>query len=316
MISMNRFLRCVVIVLIAAVTVWFGLSYGPAPGVRADIYTDLASAYRSAPGLASGAHAERAGTTLLNGNRIYYRVSTSARPMHEVLDEYQEMFTPKQFQLFPHDRLPDMAAVIKVAPQLPFLEFLMNQKRIVREETGQWGMVSFLDMGEEANRDWHAVFKRKLEKFARSGRLGDLGVAKTVMAVPSAAGGLTTVISYWTDPDFNMRDLSDLGTGDHPGRDVADFPRIQPTRRLLTFEQADEKFPFMMVMYETTLSPDMALGAYDAESSRLGWHTRRQNDPQRGGEVLFLNRGAAEAQILVRTESGKTLVLVDHRILN
>jgi hypothetical protein len=314
---MDRMIRIVVITALAGATLWFGLSYGPAPGVRADIYMDLVSSYRSVPDLTDSRVVQRTGVTLLNGNKIYYRVSTSEKNMHQVLDEYQEAFTPKHFKLFARDRLPNLLEAAKVAPELPFFEFLMNQKRIVREESSQWGLVSFLDMGPEANQDWHAVFKRKLTSFAHTGRLGDLGIAKTVLAAPSPTGGPTTVIAYWTDPEFNVRDLQDQGEGDRPGKDVENFPRIQPTRRVLTFEQVDERLPFLMVMYETSLSSEQALSAYQSECVRMGWSARRQERAEGAdGEILYLDRGSREVQLFARREGQKTLVLVNQRNRN
>jgi hypothetical protein len=314
---MDRLIRIIIIAVILGSALWFGLSYGPTPGVRADIYMDLASFYRSVPNLGDKGATERAGVTLLNSNRIYYSMSQSRKPMHEILDDYQNALTPKTFQLFARDRMPNLQEVVKVAPELPFLEFLINQKRVVREESQQWGMVSFLDMGPEANRDWHVVFRRKLEAFSKSGRLGDLGIAKTVVAVPNPTSDLTTVISYWTDPEFNIRDLQDQGQKDLPGKDVANFPRIQPTRRLVTFEQIEDRLGFLLVMYETALSPEQALAAYKAESEKQGWTSRMQEHTEgRSGLVLFLNRGHAEAHVFARREGSKTFVLVNHRILN
>ena len=312
---MHTLTRIFIIAAMAAIAIWFGLSYGPMPGVRADIYMNLASNYRSIPDLERNRDPERVGITLLNANRIYYRISQSREPFHQVLDDYQKALTPTTFHLFSPEKLPNLPEIAKVAPELPFLEFLLNQKRIVREESSQWGLVSFLDMGPEANQDWHAVFRRKLEAFSRSGRLGDLGVAKTVVAVPNPVGNSTTVMSYWTDPDFNVRNLQDSGSGDLPGKDIEGFPRIQATRRLLTFEQLEERLGFVMVMYETPLTPEQAIAAYAKESRQQGW---TDHEPEGGGktgeQILFLDRGAAEAQLTARREGKKTVILVNYRI--
>ena len=314
---MNQIARIIVIAGIFGAIVWFGLSYGPAPSVRADIYMDLASYYRAIPDLSDPRVSQRTGVTLLNLNRLYYRVSGSKKSIHEVLNEYQEALTPKEFHLFSSERLPGLSNVASIAREVPFLEFLVNQKRIVREESPQWGMVSFLDMGPEANRDWLHVFSEKAEAFAKSGRLGDLGIAKTVVAVPNAAGDFTTVLSYWTDPDFNLRNLQDSGAGDLPGKDIKDFPRIQPSRRLLTLEQVEDRMGFTFVMYETSLSAERALFSYQQESERQGWTSKLQEHAQgQDGTVLFLNRGRAEAQLFARRDGNRTLVLVNHRTVN
>ncbi|HEV2992574.1 MAG TPA: hypothetical protein VG759_29350 [Candidatus Angelobacter sp.] len=314
---MNLMSRVIIIGGILGAMLWFGLSYGPAPSVRADIYMDLVSSYRSIPDLDDPRINQRTGVTLLNLNRLYYRVSGSKKPVHDVLDEYQETLTPKQFHLFSSERLPGLSNIAKVAPEVPFLEFLMNQKRIVREESPHWGMISFLDMGAEANRDWHVEFRKKTEAFAKSNRLGDLGVAKTVVAVPNAAGDFTTVIAYWTDPDFNLRNLRDDGVGDLPGKDIEGFPRIRPSRRLVTFEQVEDRLGFIFVVYETSLSPQQALTVYQQESERQGWTSKLRERPQgTGGTTLFLDRGRDEAQLFARRDGSRTLVLVNHRTIH
>ncbi|HEV3037082.1 MAG TPA: hypothetical protein VHA33_04780 [Candidatus Angelobacter sp.] len=314
---MNHFVRVIIIAGIIGATLWFGLSYGPAPSVRADIYMDLVASYRSMPDLSEERVDQRTGVSLLNLNRLYYRVSRSRKSIHDVLNDYQKALTPKQFHLFSSERLPGLQNAASVAPEVPFLEFLMNQKRVVREESSHWGMVSFLDMGPEANHDWHAAFHTKMAAFAKSGRLGDLGVAKTVVAVPNAAGDFTTVLSYWTDPDFNLRNLHDSGVGDLPGKDIDGFPRIQPSRRLLTFEQVEDRLGFTFVVYEISLSPEQALTAYQQESERQGWTSKlRDRTSGAGGTALFLNRGHAEAQLFARRDGSRTLVLVNYRTIN
>lgn len=314
---MDRLLQIVIIGAILGAALWFGLSYGPAPSVRADIYMDLASAYGSIPDLNGDPAGQRTGVTLLNGNKLYYRVSRSKKSVHDVLNEYQQALTPKDFHLFSSEHLPNLPDIAKVAPEIPFLEFLMNQKRIVREESPHWGMISFLDMGPEANRDWHVVFQSKMKAFAKSGRLGDLGIAKTVVAVPNASGDFTSVMAYWTDPEFNLRNLQDSGTGDLPGKDIPGFPRIQPSRRLLTFEQVEDRMGFVLLMYETYLSPEQALIAYQQEAQRLGWTTRLP-EPERAasGATLFLDRNHEEAQLYARRDGNKTVIIVNHRRTN
>ena len=311
---MHRLLRATVIVLIALAAVWFGLRYGPAPSVRADIYMNLASSRGPLPDVADQDGGERNGVTLLNSNRLYYRISHTRKSVHRVLNDYQQSITPKSFRLFRQDKLPKVTDVARIAPELPFLEALMNNKRIVREESSRWGLVSFIDMGLDANEDWHAAFRRKVEAFARSGRLGDLGVARSVVAVANVASDSTTVISSWTDPDFNLRDFQDRGEGDLPGRDIDGMPRIQPTRRLLTFDQKEDRFSFMLVMYETPLTPDQALAAYSREAQRQGWTSTEQDRAERKDRtVLFLNRNDAEVQLFARRQGNKTIVLVNYQ---
>jgi hypothetical protein len=305
--------RIAVIVVIAAATVWFGITFGPVREVRADIYMNLASVYRENPDPPGKQGKQREGVTLMNSSKLHYRVSQSSQSVHQVLDDFEQAMTPKEFHLFSPKRFPEFQEVEKVAPQIPFLESLMQRTRFVRDESADWGYVSFLDLGPEANQDWHIQFKQKMAAFAKSRRLGDLGTARTVVAVPNPTSKSTTVMSYWTDPDFNLRDFEDHG-GDLPGADVEGLPRIDPLRRILTFDHVEDRLGFMLVMYETPLPPDAAVEAFERKAGGAGWGTRLWRDPQhKQGEILFLRRGSAEVQIFAHRERGRSYVMVSRR---
>jgi hypothetical protein len=314
---MRRIGQLVAIGSIAAVTVWFGLAYGPTPEVRADIYTNLASSYQSMVRLPSNVGAERNGLTLLNTNRVHYRVSFSRRSVHQVLDDYQDALTPKVFHFFPRRLFPASVNMAHSFPDLPLLEALVNRSRTIRVEQKQWGMFSFLDLGPEANQDWSRVFRKRMELMSKTRRLGDLGIAKTVVAFPSGTTGLTTSIAYWTDPDFDLAAFDPRSSGDLPGRDAQDLPRPASSRRLLTFDQTESGLSFLTVMYETSLSPEQAIETYTVAAAQSGWQAqplkdeKGQTDPEK--HVLFLKRGPIEAQLFAYRQKDQTQVLVNRR---
>jgi hypothetical protein len=304
------------ILAVAAITAWFGITFGPVPGVRADIYMKLASTYEANPDPAGKLGKEREGITVMNSSKLHYKVFQSSQSIHEVLDSFEKSMVPTEFHLFGRDRFPALAHLDKVLPQMPFLESLMNHSRVVRDESAKWGYLSYLDLGPEANQDWHYQFKIKMTAFAKSRRLGDLGTARTVVAVPNPTSKSTTVMSYWTDPEFNLNDFEDRG-GDLPGEDVEGLPRIDPLRRLLTFNQVEGRLGFLLVMYDTPLPPEQAVEAFDRKAGAAGWSTRLWRDPEhKKGEILFLRRGQAEVQIFARRDHGRSNVMVSRRTLN
>ncbi len=305
--------RIALTLAVAAATLWFGITFGPVREVRADIYMKLASVYGENPAPPGKLGKEREGVTLMNSSKLHYRVYQSSESVHQVLDSFEQSMTPKEFHLFDPKRYPELAQLDHVAPQLPFLEALANRTRFVRDESAQWGYASFLDLGPEANLDWQARFQQKMAAFAKSKRLGDLGTARTVVAVPNPTGKATTVMSYWTDPDFNLKDFEDHGA-DLPGTDVEGLPRIEPLRRMLTFDHEEDRLGFLLVMYVTTLAPEEAVAGFERKAREAGWEARLWRDPKsRSGPILFLRRGGAEVQIFAHREHGRCYVLASRR---
>jgi hypothetical protein len=304
--------RISMIALVVAVSFWYGISYGPVRGVKADIYMKLASTFSGNPDPAGNQPGAREGTTLMNSGKIHYRVYQSPKSLHEVLDGYEKALVPAEFHLIDRKRLPASFDADRALPQLPFLEALVNRSRVVRQESSTWGYLSYLDLGPEANQDWHAVFRKKAELFARTQRLGDLGTARTVVAVPNhSPENRTTVMSYWTDPDFNLKDLVARGEGDAPGRDIDSLPRIKTLRRVLTFDQVEEKLGFLIVMYETPLPPAEVIEAFTVRARAGGWNARPWKDSAE--PVLFLERGGSEVTVFAHRQSGKTSVVTTQR---
>jgi hypothetical protein len=309
--------RLVPIAAVATATVWFGITYGPVRTVRADIYMKLASVYGENPEAAGRQGGVREGVTLMNSGKLHYRVYRSSASVHEVLDDFQRALAPKEFHLFSSAAFPVLSKSGPLASQLPFLENIMSRSRFMRDESGNWGYASFLDLGPEANRDWHIQFKKKMEVFLKTMRLGDLGAARSIVAVGNPAGKSTTVMSYWTDADFNLKNFDDRTAGDLPGADVEGLPRITPLRRLLTFDHVGDPLGFLLVMYETPLPPEAAVEGFRQSATGSGWTTRVAPDPRRkSAPVLFLNRGSAEVQIFAHREGGRSLIMVSRRSLN
>jgi hypothetical protein len=310
---MNAFRRLALIVVVTAATVWFGVTFGPVHNVRADIYMKLASAYSGNPDAAGKQGAEREGVTLMNASKLHYRVYQSSVSVHDVLDSFQQSMAPKEFHVYSPKRLPAFAGLEKAAPQLPFLESLLSRSRFVRDESKDWGYASFLDLGPEANLDWHAEFKKKTLAYSKSGRLGDLGTARTIVAAANPVSKSTTVMSYWTDPEFNLKNFEDHG-GDMPGSDVEGLPRIEPLRRVLTFDHVEDRLGFLLVMYQTTLAPEAAIDAFESRARAAGWGGHASRDQKgRSDAILFLSREGVEVQIVAAPEKDGSAVLISRR---
>ena len=117
----------------------------------------------------------------MNSSKLYYHVFQSSKSVHEVLNDYDRAMVPRDLHTVSPSRFGASMDVSKFIPNLPFLEFLANRSRVVRDESTNWGYLSYLDLGAEANQDWHVQFKSKMVAFAKSKRLGDLGTARTVV---------------------------------------------------------------------------------------------------------------------------------------
>jgi hypothetical protein len=313
----NALGRIVPIAAVAAATVWFGITYGPVREVRADIYMKLAAVYGENPDPAGKQGTPREGVTLMNSSKMHYRVYQSSESVHAVLDDFQRSMAPKEFHLFSPSASPSFSRLGSFVPQLPFLAAVMSQSRFMRDESKHFGYASFLDLGPDVNQDWHVRFRDKMEKFSHTMRLGDLGTARTVIAVPNPVGKKTTVMSYWTDPEFNLRNFDSRTGGDLPGSDVEGLPRIAPLRRLLTFDHVEDALGFLLVMYETPLAPDTAIRAFEQGARGAGWGVQSAADPKdSSAPMLFLRHGDAEVQIYAHRERGRSSVMISRRNFN
>jgi len=306
--------RVISITALGSTILWFGIVFGPAPEVRADIYMNLMSNYTTNGDATNEGTMERTGVTLMNLNRIHYRVFQSRRTVHDVLDGYQRTFAPKELHLFAADILPQMNELEKSSPIVPFLEGLVSRTRMKKEESPDWGYVTYFDMGPEVDNNWHMVFGKKMQKFRSGGRLGDLGIARTVVAARNPASPLTTVMSYETDPDFNLSNFEGDAAHDLPGRDIEDLPRISGLRRILTFDQVEDRLGFLMVMYETKTGARETLSRLTQAAGAAGWNTRTPSSASREqANVVFLKKDNAEIQIFARESRDKVNIIVSRR---
>lgn len=169
---------------------------------------------------------------------------------------------------------------------------------VLRREADHEGVLACLDTGGPLG---VAQLSERLQTFAKTGDLADLGKLRYVLARRS--GKATTLLVLWTDRSAQLLNFIPK-SGDAAGRDPRDFPRAAGMRRLLS--AAELGAPYALALYEAgQQSPAALLSWYEAQLAHEGWSVTRT------GDRLMVQKQQRTVAMNIRTLSGgKTAVTV------
>jgi hypothetical protein len=134
--------------------------------------------------------------------------------------------------------------------------------------------------------------RKRLEKFVKSGDLGDLARMRYVYYEANGSGG-TRFLTVWSDEHMKLDKLMPMGNVDAPGTDIADVPRYPGTVRVLSAEE--HAMPQRVVVYDGPGSPETAELFYRGRMPTLGWHS----------DETFANLAKKQGKISLRYDNAK-----------
>lgn len=211
---------------------------------------------RVAPYLDDGRNTEGPRAIRVNGVRIFAAAGHTDHPPQFVKKWYLDRYAVQG------DEFDKFAKDLKKRHVLPEDMQALNELSFGNDKQG--GMAA-LDFGEKLSM---TQLKQRIDKFVKSGDIGDLARARYVYYEANGHGG-TRFLTVWTDEHFPIDKLMPLDGRDAPGTDLLDVPRYPGTTRVLSAEE--HGMPQRVVVYDGPGSPEGAELFYRARMAELKW---------------------------------------------
>ena len=252
---MVRIVRIFIILVLGALVFLFGVQFGPDRHQRAEakVFERLLLLTKDMPAyLFEDDAMSEPRRVMVNGNTTHMMVGRTGDYISSVLDFYARRYEAQPVQLLDKDaveKIPDLETKDCVTRALRFVECLgaSQQFRMERDDFGFWSGFDFHDADLAIGTE---DFAGTLESALSSGKLGTLGIGRVVIALKERPHSETTVITMWTDRDFNINRLMSDGHGDVGGDDIKEVPRYPGNRRILTVQQENRGSLDSIAVYE------------------------------------------------------------------
>jgi hypothetical protein len=140
----------------------------------------------------------------------------------------------------------------------------MSSTGVMRAGSLTEGTVLCFVKGEHAKPSIREAFK----SLAETGELGAVGNLRYVWAKQGESGN-TTVLTAWTDDNFNLADLVPEEGKEARGTDLPNLPRPPDSNRL--FAAQVEGTPFGLNVYRGKQGPAKVIDFYDQAMKERGW---------------------------------------------
>jgi hypothetical protein len=202
-----------------------------------------------------------------------------------------------------------------------FIECLNGHFRIERPQWGVWGA---LIPHDERLRFGDPAYARAYLKAVESGKLGDMGTARLVVAIKPRGSERARIASFWTTRDFDLNAFQPEPGKDLGGRDIDAVPRFPNTVRLLSFEQHNARSVDTLAVYEGGGSEVQTVLFFSSRMPAAGWRrdgrltaqvkAARAQDTDKG-RTLFFTRNNRECVIQIHRSklSGRLLTTIIDR---
>jgi hypothetical protein len=139
-------------------------------------------------------------------------------------------------------------------------------KHVEGEGGGDRGFGAFVDLGSSGTSP--EVLAERVERFARTGRLGDLATLRYVYAERAPEGGAQFFL-MWSSPDLDVSGMTGAETGEVGGRDLEGVGRYPGSTRI--FHVEEPAAGFTAVVYSASADPAAVERYYRAHLAAAGW---------------------------------------------
>jgi hypothetical protein len=236
---------------------------------------------RMAPYLDDGRGTEGPRAVRVNGVRLFVAAGHTEHPPQFVRKWYLDRYAAKD------DGLDAVGKDMKRRGMLPEDMQALNELSFGNDRQGG---VAALDFGEKKLS--MVELKKRIEKFVKSGDVGDLARARYVYYEPNGKGG-TRFLTVWTDEHFPIDRLMPVDGKDAPGSDINDVPRYPGTTRVLSAEE--HGMPQKVCVYDGPGSPEGAELFYRARMAEQGW----------AGDESFARMAKKQGRTALRYENAR-----------
>ncbi len=301
-----KIFKVLLIIVVFIAIGWFGSRFGPSRNdAEAMIYEKLSSFTRAMPEyMFDEKETSKPRTIMVNGFTTHLTVGKSDDDIPKILDFYEKQYKAQPvlqisqdvLDLMKDEKMKENARehnkIMKKLEQFQHVRFL-------KKDYGFWATFEFHDPGLEIG---SKEYFDKLGKASESGRLGEIGTARIVIALRNKKTNKTKVINIWSDRDFNINNLEPDAFGDMPGKDLEEVPRFPGSKRLQSVQQENSATMDSLAMYEGggTIGAQMAF--YRSRMPASDW-----------GASPTLQRALSENKVensLFYTKKGKECTLI------
>ena len=323
---MDNFLKIIRIFLIIIIFIgvaWFGTNFAPfqTRPVEAKVFERLLDFTRAMPNyLFNDAASSGPVKVKVNGNTTYLSVEKTIDDIDSIFDFYENQIPPQPvMQLdFNSHKIDNPKAKRSLKAANMLLKMLEPRQclRIQRDDYGFFGKFEFHDkdlkIGSEA-------FFKKLKEKLETGRIGELGVGRVVMAFKDENQDETTVIKIWTARDFNLNNMIPGPDGDIPGSDIENVARYPGDKRILSLKQENRKTFDRFVCYSGSGSVAGHVLFFHSRMPDADWAVNAKVEKevrrQAGENLLFFTRAGREVTVQVKpgNTTGEVLTTIIER---
>jgi len=239
----------------------------------------------------------QARTLFLNGAQIHLRTATTTDNVKSVLDRFQSVCRNRAGIDIPQ------AVSKQLEAASPHSRPAMLDG-VIRTETTDQGAVGCVDTGKPLTL---AEVVERLEAFARAGDLASVGELRYAFA--RRVNGKTSVLMMWSDGSMPLLQMFPA-TGDAPGQDPPDLPRVAGARRLLSAWESGRAYA--ETAYAVS-SGDLGATAslYEGSLKAAGWAVRTHASTGATGSKISATRAGRMAVLrVVSGVTGKVVISV------
>lgn len=242
-------------------------------------------------------------TIAVNGQRVHMGTAHSLEGKKAILDKFEAACQAGNGA----DKAPVWTSIPDNPEDIAKMNAgKLNKLPVLRQEEGNGGYIACLVPLESMTTD---SFKQQVKDFVEkhaSLKVGKLRYA-TVQEKPEGS----SVISVWTDENFDLSALLPNGDHDTPGFDPLIMQRPPSTVRMLS--GAVEQLPYKVFLYSSKQSPTDLIGAYDKQMFAAGWVSvqppQSMGVPHQGFEARAYMRDGFVGYLTASTSpKGDTLV--------
>lgn len=286
---------------------WFGSRFGPPSNdAEAMIYEKLSSFTRAMPEyLFDEKETSEPRTIMVNGFTTHLTVGKSDDDVSKILDFYEKQYKDQPLFNITQDVMDSIKDEKMKESAKKHNEIMKNlvqfqHLRFEKEDYGFWATFEFSDPGLKVGSE---KYIEKMGKALESGRLGEIGTARIVIALRNKKTFKTKVINIWSDRDFNINNLQPDAFGDMPGKDIQDIPRLPGSKRVQTVEQENSATIDSLVIYEGGGTAITSMAFYRSRMPGLGWKSSQVFEQAMGDNKiknsLFFTKKGKECTIIV-----------------
>lgn len=324
---MRKFARITLIIIIGTVCVWGGLHISPSSNqVNAKVFDTLLSFAKGMPDymFEQGESAEPR-KIKVNGIQTYLKVQQSDDAIADILDFYADQYKPLQLDsklMKAVEKIEGDPSVDKIVKAYQVLDCMRKSRqfRYEVENYGFWGTFEFRDKNLKLG---SVEYLEKITEAIDSGQLGKIGTFRVTMALKRGENSSTRILNFWTDDDFDLKNLHPDAAGDMPGEDIENIPRFVGAVRHLSVAQENQQTLDRVVIYGAEGSAINHILYYHSMMANEGWQAdssfEKNLKKPTNGNVMFYKRKGRECTISIDpdADSGEVITMImDRKTIN